>query len=111
MGGQVTSGDVTTDDFVGLMLFTKKTCGPNFVKEIWNQDKISYKIFDHYHKYTVDSSYVRINKSQTNSVLQFSARDEDGAYELGNLKRDQFYLEISGIANVDMGTIDVDKCL
>ena len=67
--------DVQTGDFVGLFLFTKKMCGINFVKEIWNPEKISFKIYDIYHKYTIDNTYVKVNKAQTNSVIQYRSVD------------------------------------
>merc|ERR1712228_282237 len=52
---------VNVDPYLGFLVFTKRECGIDFVKAWWN-NKIKYKIL---------STFVRVDKSQTQAAVQF----------------------------------------
>ena len=47
----------------------------------------------------------------TKLILNFSANDDDSLSELGNAKKDQFYLEIEGLDQIDFGTKNMEACI
>jgi len=103
--------DLNNDKYLGFLLYTKKMCGPSFVKG-WHDGSLSYRIFDFYSKYQIKSTFVRLDKSQTLSTVQFSADDSPDNSDLGdNTKKDQFFLEISGLDEIDFGTKDMEACI
>ncbi|CBY43620.1 unnamed protein product, partial [Oikopleura dioica] len=100
--------DVTQDDYIGFIVYSKRYCGLDFISRL-QQGGASVRIYDQADSYKIDGTYVSLDKSQTQTVIQFSVRHERDAN--GNLinthlnadgvTKDQFYLEVELDSDID----------
>jgi hypothetical protein len=100
--------DVTQDDYIGFIVYSKRYCGIDFLSRL-QQGGASVRIYDQSDSYNVDGTYVSLDKSQTQTVIQFSVqhkRDANGNLINNHLnadgvKKDQFYLDIAMDSDID----------
>ncbi|CBY07549.1 unnamed protein product [Oikopleura dioica] len=90
--------DVTVEDYIGFLIFSKRYCGVEFIKELDNGN-VKIDFFDKTAAYDKSNVYVRLDQAQSQTVVQFTtnhARDEAGNPELhlATSKKDQFLVHI-----------------
>ncbi|CAG5091731.1 Oidioi.mRNA.OKI2018_I69.PAR.g13217.t1.cds [Oikopleura dioica] len=99
--------DVTKDDYIGFLVWSKRHCGYAFIEEII-QGGVTISMWDQSDIYKLQQAYLSQDKSQTQTVLQFKVqhnRDAQGNIIGGNLmvdgKKDQFYLNINVDSSIE----------
>lgn len=106
--------DVTKQDYIGFLIFSKRYCGIEFIKELDNGN-VKIDFFDKTTAYDKSDVYVRLDKAQSQTVVQFSvnhARDESGNPELhlATSKKDQFLVHIKLENEIDF-LFGAENCL
>jgi len=106
--------DVTVEDYIGFLIFSKRYCGIDFIKELDNGN-VKIDFFDKNPVYEKSEVYVRLDKAQSQTVVQFTtnhARDEAGNPDLHLMtsKKDQFLVHIKFENEIDF-LYGAENCL
>jgi len=101
--------DTQTDTYTGLLGFARKKCGLDMMLA-FEDGRITWSLFDYEKQYEPMSQYYRLDGQQSSTMLQFNRRSI-GEKDLGNTKKDQFYLVLEGLDQVDFGAKDKVTCL
>lgn len=102
--------DVVNDKYLGFMGYPKQKCAIDFVNGFFD-GRLSWKVYDYGPYYTSQYEYKRTDGRHTSAMLQFF-RHTVGEDDLpGSAKKDQLYLILEGIDQIDFGTKDMISCL
>lgn len=95
--------------YTGFAIFGRKKCGQDFLDKL-NSREVNFDLFDTEAQYLPQYDYMRADGGTSSITLQWSrnAIVQDG---LGNAKKDQFYLELSGLDKVDWSGKDMLECI
>merc|ERR1712050_295832 len=108
----VKSGDEypTADElYTGFVIFGRKKCGQDFLDKV-NSREVDFDLFDTEAEYLPQYDYMRDDGGTSSITLQWSRNAVvDGG--LGNTKKDQLYLELSGLDKVNWGNKDMLECI
>ena len=63
--------DVTVDDYIGFIIFSKRYCGIDFIKELDNGN-VTVSFYDKTPSYDRSDVYVRLDKGQSQTAIQFT---------------------------------------
>ena len=99
------------DDFyTGFGILAKKNCGMNFLNALI-AGKVRIDMYDHEAIYTVDPQrFLRDDKGDTHVTFAFGA-DQAEDKDAGNTKKDQIFMSITGLEDVEWGNKDPETCL
>merc|ERR1719219_55112 len=102
--------DIVTGTYLGFMGFPKKKCGIDLVRAL-EDGRVSLTMYDYGAYYEAIDSYVRVDGQHTAYMFAFD-RFTVGTPDLpGSQKKDQIYLSIEGLDQVDFGAKSADDCL
>lgn len=105
--------DLTNEDYIGFLGFPKKLCGIDLLNKI--EDGTVKMTFNDYGAfYEEKSKFLRLDQQHTSMMVQISRKKVDGERDLpglGNTKKDQVWIAMSGLAEVDFGNKEWITCL
>lgn len=101
--------DILQNPYIGFIGLAKRKCGLDLIDAL-NDGRVSWKIHDFDDYYTEQFRHKRKGGQQTSVILQFY-RHTVGDVSLGNHKKDQIYLSLEGLDDVDFGSKDMITCL
>ena len=112
--------------YTGFVYFTKKLCGNDFLQK-FRDGTVNFDIFDYTAEYIPQYRYYRWERTiiddkilenvfrnegaSTDSITLQYSRPEIASNTLGNTKKDQLYLQITGLDQVDFGNKAWKTCL
>ena len=111
--------------YTGFIMFGKKSCGNDFLKAT-EDGRVTFDIYAETGAYTVPFTYYRDDSGTSSLTVQFTKTDPGknqskkpfNHYSLsatetswGNAKKDQFWLNINGLDQVNFGAKDITECL
>jgi hypothetical protein len=99
--------DIMTGPYLGFMSFTKKMCGMDLL-HAFDDGRLGWGIVDEGVFYDAQFVYKRLDGRHSSATLQFH-RHSFGGDDLGNNKKDQFYVVITGLDSVTFKT-DMRTC-
>jgi len=104
--------DLTTEDYIGFLGFPKKLCGIDLLNKIEDGTvKMTYNDYGAF--YEEKGKYLRMDQAQSNMMVQISRKKVAGEKDLPGTgtKKDQVWIAMSGISQVDFGNKDWISCL
>ena len=102
--------DLMAQEYVAFLAFTKKNCARDFTDALID-GRVTVAAYDFQPIYLQPYVYQRIAGRHTSTVLQFNRLLPSGAKDLGNFKKDRFFLSVEGLDRVDFGTKTLVQCL
>lgn len=100
---------VSDGAYHGFFVFTRKNCGADFLERLYD-GRITWNILDFEEFYEPQGAFYLADGSQTRTILQF-LRHTHAEKDLGNAKKDQMMIIMTGLDQVDFQTNDMTKCL
>merc|ERR1712176_1756417 len=104
--------DLTNEDYIGFLGFPKKLCGIDLLNKIEDGTvKMTYNDYGAF--YEEKGKYLRMDQAQSNMMVQISRKKVAGEKDLPGTgtKKDQVWIAMSGISQVDFGTKGWISCL
>jgi len=95
--------------YTGFLIYSRKTCGADFMDKFLD-GTVNFDLYDYTGEYVPLYRYYRTDGGRSSMTLQFK-RSEVADSTLGNAKKDQFFLELSGLDQVDFGGEDETDCI
>jgi len=108
-----TNGIPETTQYTGLLAWGKSDCGQDFLEKV-NSGEVGVYVVDQEIGYEMQYRYLaEKNSKHTSVVVQFKAEAcaDPTARCLGNTRRDQYELYITGTDKVNFGNKDEQECL
>ena len=102
--------DIINSEYLGFLSFPKKKCGMDLV-DAFVDGRLSWSIVDYGPFYYAQYAYKRLDKNHSSATLQFHRFVHSQPKDLGSAKKDQFYLILNGIDQVNWGGKDMEACL
>merc|ERR1711964_362694 len=100
----------SAEQYTGFFMLSRKNCGADFMEHMLNGN-VGVDIFDYEGEFVTQYTYFRDDASTSSITVQF-VRNNVPETSLGNAgKKDQFYVEFSGLDVVSFGAKDVEECL
>lgn len=99
--------------YSGFIIFSKKNCGIDFLNGM-QDGRLGWEIMDKKDYYDNSGlySFLRMDGAQTSLTIQFQNGVPDkSSSNLGDSSKDQFYLGLTGLQNIDFGSKDCANCL
>ena len=102
--------DLRSQEYLGFLAFTKKKCARDFTDALVD-GRVTIAAYDYEPIYLNPHVYQRVDGRHTSTVFQFNRLLSSSNRDLGNFKKDQFYLTLEGLNNVDFGNNNMKTCL
>lgn len=100
--------DDADTEYTGFAIWGRKKCGQDFLDKL-NSREVDFDLFDTAAEYVPQFDYMRSDGSTSSITIQWHRDALTGS--MGNAKKDQMYLMLSGLDKVDFGNKDMTECL
>ena len=102
--------DLRSQEYLAFLAFTKKNCARDFTDALVD-GRVRVAAYDYEPIYLNEHVYQRVEGRHTATVFQFNRLLPNFGRDLGNFKKDQFYLTLEGLTGVNFGTKTMESCL
>lgn len=107
--------DIRKSTYIGFFRFSKINCGNNFIEAVVS-GKIQLELFDTVSCYQIDFTHHQIDALKSAVIVQFHLKDvinnDLPATQFKKfMNKDEFYLYVSGVYEIDMEKKDPQHCL